>query len=931
MAMEAALVSVATGVLKPVIGKLTLLLGNEYKRFKTVRKEIKSLTHELAAMEAFLLKMSEEEDPDVQDKVWMNEVRELSYDLKDAIDDFMQSVGDKDEKPDGFIEKIKNSLGKLGKMKARHRIGKEIQDLKKQIKEVGDRNARYKGRQTFSSTKNEVVDPRILARFEHASKLVGIDETKAEIIKLLGEENGQVPREQQLKIVSIVGFGGMGKTTLANQVYQDLKGEFQYRAFISVSRNPDLMKILRTILSEITGISYPGTEAGCIEQLIDKIKDFLADKRYLIVIDDIWDIKHWEVIRCALADNHYENRVITTTRDRDVARKVGGAYELKPLPDETSKILFFGRIFGINNDCPDDLVEVSETLLKKCGGVPLAIITIAGLLASREGNEREWNKLCDSIGSGLDNSPDVKKMRKILALSYHHLPIHLKTCLLYLSIFPEDYIIQGDRLIWRWICEGFVNGVQDEDLFELGESYLTELINRGLIQAVDSYMYVRTMDCRVHDLVLEFISSISIEENFCTVLHDKKGKSAAITSKVRRLFLQLQDVEMPQGRLILSHMRSLTVSSMNCVDTMLLPSSFPHLRVLDLQDCYFMEESSKYNTILNHLGSLSQLRYLALADIYLSELLLALQIGQLKNLICLRGGHLFNTKFRPGVVRELECLQELSMIGLSKSPHVAKELRHLTKLRVLGISFEYMPDESLKGWLLESLGHLKNLQSLIVTGRFGLVSLDFLGEGWTSPPRNLRRFGSSFGSFSYLPSWISPSNLRELSIIEMQLDNLRQEDLDILGSFPSLQSLQLRGYKNIWDERREQWPVISAGTFPCLRDCQLWILPTGGNMFAPGAMPKVQSLTFDCYIEDVFSLGLAILPSLHDSLGLENLPSLQELHVGFREFTDESVTREAYDKAEAAIRCAADNHPNRPTLQLRTTFYPSWWSNSGSP
>ncbi|KAF7092330.1 hypothetical protein CFC21_094824 [Triticum aestivum] len=838
----------------------------------------------------------------------MNEVRELSYDLEDAIDDFMQSVGDKDEKPDGFIEKIKNSLGKLGKMKARHRIGKEIQDLKKQIKEVGDRNARYKGRQTFSSTKNEVVDPRILARFEHASKLVGIDETKAEIIKLLGEENGQVPRQQQLKIVSIVGFGGMGKTTLANQVYQDLKGEFQYRAFISVSRNPDLMKILRTILSEITGISYPGTEAGCIEQLIDKIKDFLADKRYLIVIDDIWDIKHWEVIRCALADNHYENRVITTTRDRDVARKVGGAYELKPLPDETSKILFFGRIFGINNDCPDDLVEVSETLLKKCGGVPLAIITIAGLLASREGNKREWNKLCDSIGSGLDNSPDVKTMRNILALSYRHLPIHLKTCLLYLSIFPEDYIIQGSRLIWRWICEGFVNGVQDEDLFELGESYLTELINRGLIQAVDSYRYVRTTDCRVHDLVLEFISSISIEENFCTVLHDKKAKSAAITSKVRRLFLQLQDVEMPQGRLILSHMRSLTVSG---VDKMSPLSFSPQLRVLDLEDCYLQEQRHK---LLEHLGSLCQLRYLALGDIYPSELLLPIQIGQLKHLIFLSVGGRSKNKFRPGVISKLEALQVLLSISLSKSPHIAKELRHLTKLRVLTFSLEGMPDESFKGWISESLVHLENLQSLIVHAPYRLdeesACLDFLGEGWMPPPRNRRRFVSPFGKFSYLPSWINPSNLRELSMIEIGLGHLRQKDLDILGSFPVLQSLRLSCYKNIWDEERKQWPVISADTFQCLQECKLGILPTGGNMFAPGAMPKVQSLTFS------FSLGLAILPSLRDSLGLENLPSLQDLHVYFSEFTDGSVTQQAYDQAEAAISCAADNHPNRPTLQL---------------
>ncbi|VAI52060.1 unnamed protein product [Triticum turgidum subsp. durum] len=109
--MEAALVTVATGVLKPVLGKLATLLGDEYKRFKGVRKEIRSLTHELAAMEAFLLKMSEEEeDLNVQDKVWMNEVRELSYDMEDAIDDFMQSVGDKEEKPDGFIDKIKSIL-----------------------------------------------------------------------------------------------------------------------------------------------------------------------------------------------------------------------------------------------------------------------------------------------------------------------------------------------------------------------------------------------------------------------------------------------------------------------------------------------------------------------------------------------------------------------------------------------------------------------------------------------------------------------------------------------------------------------------------------------------------------------------------------------------------------------------------------------------
>ncbi|VAI51777.1 unnamed protein product [Triticum turgidum subsp. durum] len=137
--MEAALVSAATGALKPVLGKLATLLGDEYKRFKGMHIEIKSLSRELVAMEAFLLKMSEEEDPDVQDKVWMNEVRELSYDMEDSIDDFMQSVSSEDKKPDGILEKMKNSLGK---MKARRRIGNEIGDLKKQIIEAAQRNER---------------------------------------------------------------------------------------------------------------------------------------------------------------------------------------------------------------------------------------------------------------------------------------------------------------------------------------------------------------------------------------------------------------------------------------------------------------------------------------------------------------------------------------------------------------------------------------------------------------------------------------------------------------------------------------------------------------------------------------------------------------------------------------------------------------------
>jgi disease resistance protein RPM1 len=269
------LVSAATGALSPVLHKLAALLSDEYKRFKGVRGEVMFLIRELEAMHAFLLKKSEEEDPDAQDKAWMKEVRELSYDIEDSLDDFRVRVDGDSTKPDGFIDKCKNLLAKT---KARRQIAKAIQDLKLQVKEVSERNQRYKICETVTNTSKVTVDPRALAIFEDASKLVGLDQPKQEVISFLKEDGGI--SSQQPKIVSIVGIGGLGKTTLANRVYEELKYEFECRAFLSVSRNPDMFKILRTILSEVTDLPYFETEAGSIQQLIKKISEFLQVKRY---------------------------------------------------------------------------------------------------------------------------------------------------------------------------------------------------------------------------------------------------------------------------------------------------------------------------------------------------------------------------------------------------------------------------------------------------------------------------------------------------------------------------------------------------------------------------------------------------------------------------------------------------------------------------
>ncbi|KAI4981928.1 hypothetical protein ZWY2020_022420 [Hordeum vulgare] len=258
--MDAALVSVATGALKPVLEKLAALLGDKYRRFKEVRDEIKFLTDELAAMHNFLLKMSEveDEDPVVQDKAWMNEVRELSYDIEDHLDDFVARVDDdRSAKPDGFMEKIKYLLDRT---KARRGIAKAIQSLKKQVVVVGKRHARYATREAISKPSNAMVDPRALAIFKDVSKLVGIDGPKDELIQLLSE-----PTQQQSRVVSIHGFGGLGKTTLANQM-QALEMLKRVRALKQSSnflRELGQLKNLRKIYLDLFDVPVAGVTKKC--------------------------------------------------------------------------------------------------------------------------------------------------------------------------------------------------------------------------------------------------------------------------------------------------------------------------------------------------------------------------------------------------------------------------------------------------------------------------------------------------------------------------------------------------------------------------------------------------------------------------------------------------------------------------------------------
>ena len=169
--------------------------------------------------------------------------------------------------------------------------------------------------------------------------------------------------------------------------------------------------------------------------------------RYFIVIDDVWEVRTWEGIELALVENN-GSKVITTTQNVDVAKASGEVYKLKQLSYDDSMKLFYTRLSRADpkflNNHPDD---ISKKILKKCAGIPLAIITMASLLAGKP--ECEWSMVYNSICFHTTDNREAEDTMKILSFSYYDLPPHLRTCLLYLSTYPEDYEIEKDSLIWK--------------------------------------------------------------------------------------------------------------------------------------------------------------------------------------------------------------------------------------------------------------------------------------------------------------------------------------------------------------------------------------------------------------------------------------------------------------------------------------------------
>jgi len=387
---------------------------------------------------------------DEQIKVWAREVRDKCYDLEDVFDSFLVHLEDPETADPSRLKRAMHKMGDLfAKGKARHDIANDIEDIMKQLVEVAARRNRYKIDDSIETKPSSTTsDPRLPALYKKPSELVGIDEPRDALIQMLSVGG------QEKKIISIVGSGGLGKTTLAKAVYDKLiniNGRFDCWAFVPVGQNPDQRKIQRDILIDllkptnaINALVYTRFSLGDLKeldekQLIGELREQLQGKRYFIVVDDIWEMSIWRTVDLAFVDGNCGSRLLTTTCKSEVSKEIGEVYKLHELSDNNSKKLFHSITFGgeEKHPCSDELDKVSNTIIKKCGGIPLAIVTIAEVLARKP---IEWSNVYNSIGFGPDDNK-VEDMKKILSFSYYDLPSHLRTCLLYLSTSPEEQFI----------------------------------------------------------------------------------------------------------------------------------------------------------------------------------------------------------------------------------------------------------------------------------------------------------------------------------------------------------------------------------------------------------------------------------------------------------------------------------------------------------
>ncbi|XP_055836334.1 putative late blight resistance protein homolog R1B-17 isoform X2 [Solanum dulcamara] len=627
---------------------------------------------------------------------------------------------------------------------------------------------------------------------EFVDVTVGHEEEEIQIIDQLLDEH------DELDVISIVGMPGLGKTTLANKVYKNkvVACHFHVRAWCTVTQMYNKSKVLQEILQQVTVLKESE------DDLAEKLRKTLLDKRFLIVLDDVWDIATGEMLIACFPKVKRGNRIILTSRSSEVGSKVkcrGDPLHLQLLTPEKSWDLFEKRVFGDQGICPAELSEVGHQIVEKCKGLPLALVLIAGVIVRGKEKEKEkdlWRKIQHNLDSFISANNNLQMM-KVMQLSYDHLPYHLKPLLLYFARSQKSKRTPVSKLMQLWMAEGLV----DHDIWS--KSYLHALISSSLIM-VDHFP---SMVCYVHDVVHDFCSVKSKKEKFFKLINSGASFHASDFLH-RRLTIHTDKGQLHKKCVLFNsnkssaggkHLISLKVSGL------LHNSSYIcHTRHLRLLRVLQLGNTVLGDSLIEEIGSLFHLRFL---KIQTDVKALPLSWLNLQNLETL------SIKLKLGIMVLLP-----RILKLSKLKHVRVD--YLSSFFEVNKDMDIIMDQPSR--ILEAenskLEDLRTLSTVFISYSEGtnnalekfpnLQHFDCMIKGPKDPPRHrdwfpkfdvlnkleslIARYYGSFLFYSELirqPSgYHIPSSLKELQLFEFPL---RPALLSAIAALPELEILKL--------------------------------------------------------------------------------------------------------------------------------------------
>jgi NB-ARC domain/Rx N-terminal domain len=523
----------AEAIVNLVLGKLADAVVRETLFPNGAGDKLDSLQHELRWIRAFVKDAESKRNSDERVKTWVNDVRDVAYRIEDVIDTFMAEVDDSNRPR--IINLFMRVLKKPKLLPINHRLICEMNEIQARLCEIKECTDRYSIRELGDSS--AVLTRRPLKAFMVPDMddpdVIGLDADKENIINLLLNPN--TPRRC---VLSIVGQGGLGKTTLARKIYNrsvhfiifayyfmydftneliafsssavevngatfitvfcsyEVKKEFKFRLWLSISQQFKLLDLLKTMLERSRPLEEdekallqkedPVSQQRAKEHFITKLNVSLQKIRYLIIMDDVWTQDLWIQVKEALPDIRNGSRVLLTTRSSDIARRadpISVPYYLSYLSEDESQKLVLKKAFP-DQDPEAYLYELSDLpnkFARKCGGLPLALIVAGGLLSRQSPTYNSWHKILEKLSWHVD---DGKMCTEILATSYEHMPAELKPCFMYFASFPEDYKIKAKSLIRMWVAEGFIPEVNNRIMEETAEDYLEELVQRYLLASI---------------------------------------------------------------------------------------------------------------------------------------------------------------------------------------------------------------------------------------------------------------------------------------------------------------------------------------------------------------------------------------------------------------------------------------------------------------